>query len=262
MRALFVALDRWVSDGTGPPDSRVPRLSDGTAVFSVPRARHRDRDRAPGRARLPGHSRRHLHRPGSPPATCSTSGRISTAKGSCPIQPPDFVGAPIYPSFVSKTDEDGNELAGIRLPTVAAPTGTTTGWALRRAEFGLNEGCESAGQYIPFATTEAERLASGDPRPSLEERYGNNRGYVRAVARSARQLAREGLLLREGRQEIHRGGDPERHSEVRRQTHREVGSLHGAPPPGGAFCRRTREPPPAGGDGEARGGLVASSPRP
>src|SRR4030095_12272158 len=85
--------------------------------------------------------------------------------------PPSFDRRPSYAHFVSRVDADGNELAGIRLPEVAAPTGTTTGWGLRRAENGENDGCEAAGQYIPFKATEIERAAAGDPRRSLEARY-------------------------------------------------------------------------------------------
>jgi hypothetical protein len=88
-------------------------------------------------------------------------------------------------------------VAGIRLPPVAAPLATTTGWALRRAGFGENDGCESAGQNIPFATTSAERLASGDPRKSLEERYHTHERYVAAVARAAKMLQHRRLLLQE-----------------------------------------------------------------
>jgi hypothetical protein len=95
------------------------------------------------------------------------------------IYPPDFFGAPTYPSFVSKTDADGNEIAGIRLPPVAAPVATTTGWALRREGFALDDGCESAGQLIPFATTAAEgTLAASGRRPeiniccALAQRFG------------------------------------------------------------------------------------------
>jgi len=78
---------------------------------------------------------------------------------------------------------------------VAAPVATTTGWALRRAEFGLDDGCEGAGQSIPLARTEADRREANDPRVSLEERYGTHDGYVRAVADAARELMSERLLL-------------------------------------------------------------------
>ena len=109
--------------------------------------------------------------------------------------PPSVVGRPAYPIFVSKVDQDGNEVAGIRLPPVEAPIATTTGWALRRAGFGENDGCESDGQHIPFTTTKAERLAVGDPRRSLEERYKNHDGYVKAVTKAAQNLAKRRFLL-------------------------------------------------------------------
>jgi hypothetical protein len=109
--------------------------------------------------------------------------------------PASVAGRPAYPIFVSKVDEDGNEVAGIRLPPVEAPVATTTGWALRRAGFGENDGCEADGQHIPFRTTKADRLAAGDPRRSLEERYIDHDGYVREVARAAEKLAKRRFLL-------------------------------------------------------------------
>jgi hypothetical protein len=48
---------------------------------------------------------------------------------------------------------------------------------------------------VPFARTRAERLASGDPRLSLEERYGTHEGYVRAVRAAAANAAAQGFLL-------------------------------------------------------------------
>ncbi len=98
---------------------------------------------------------------------------------------------------MSKVDEDGNEAAGIRMPPVEAPIATTTGWALRRAGFSENDGCESNGQHIPFKTTQVERLAAGDPRLSLEERYQNHEGYVNAVAQAAKELEKRRFLLPE-----------------------------------------------------------------
>jgi hypothetical protein len=98
--------------------------------------------------------------------------------------------------FVSRVDRDGNEVAGIRLPPVAAPVATTTGWALRRGGFGENDGCEASGQHIAFKTSKAERLAAGDPRPSLEERYTNHAGYVAAVKTAAEKLEQQRFLLR------------------------------------------------------------------
>jgi hypothetical protein len=110
--------------------------------------------------------------------------------------PPPLSGRTAYSHFVSKVDRDGNEVAGIRLPPVAAPIATTTGWALRRDGFGANDGCEASGQHIPFTPTKTARLAAGDPRLSLEERYGTHDGYVTAVAKAAEKLEQQRLLLR------------------------------------------------------------------
>ena len=56
-----------------------------------------------------------------------------------------------------KTDEDGNEIAGIRLPDVTVPLATYTGWSLRSGAH-ANDGCEHAGQMIAFPKTKADRL--------------------------------------------------------------------------------------------------------
>ena len=116
-------------------------------------------------------------------------------RGMISNYPPSVAGRPAYPIFVSKVDEEGNEVAGVRLPPVAAPIATTTGWGLRRDGFGENEGGEADGQYIPFKTTKAERLASGDPRLSLEERYKDHAGYVQAVEKACNQLEKQRFLL-------------------------------------------------------------------
>ncbi|WP_020606236.1 alpha/beta hydrolase domain-containing protein [Spirosoma spitsbergense] len=193
LRALFVALDDWVTKGTPPPPSAVPRRADGNAVLAS-------------------------HQPGSPtgivprealgwPAIpdVTYTGLIttryqldfgpSTSQGMLTTFPPTITGRPVYVNFVSKVDQDGNEVAGIRLPSVAVPVATTTGWALRRAGFGENDGCEGAGQSIPFKNTKAERLQVNDPRLSLEERYRTHDGYVRAVTKATDELLKQRLLL-------------------------------------------------------------------
>ena len=96
-----------------------------------------------------------------------------------------------------KTDVDGNDLAGIRIPEVAVPLATYTGWALRAVPAGGDDGCDAAGQQIAFAKTKAERVALGDSRLSLEERYPNHAEYVDAVAAAANGLVRDRLLLEE-----------------------------------------------------------------
>jgi hypothetical protein len=83
------------------------------------------------------------------------------------------------------------------LPAIAVPLATYTGWGLRAAAFAGPDLCDAAGQHIAFASTKAERIANGDPRLSVEERYADRDVYVNAVAQAARDLARERLLLDE-----------------------------------------------------------------
>ncbi len=184
LRALLVALDEWVTTGNEPPASRVPRRVDGSLVPSLPRE-------MVGFPSIPG---------------VEYTGLMSTGdlfdygpdfdEGILTTLPPESAGSP-YPVFVPRTDADGNDLAGIRLPAVAAPRATFTGWALRAPAFGGPDLCDAAGQQIDFAATRAERLASRDPRLSLEERYPDPGAYVQAIQAAAQDLARERLLLGE-----------------------------------------------------------------
>lgn len=199
LRALFMALDDWVTKGTEPPKSAVPRQADGTTTVAVPQAGSQTGivpQAALGWPTIPGVTYTGL-------ITTRYQLDFGTSAGQEILThfPPTIDGRPTYVNFVSKVDNDGNEVAGIRLPPVAAPTATTTGWALRQQAFGANEGCEGAGQSIPFRTTKAERVAANDPRLSLEERYRNHAGYVEATGKAVNNLVRQRLLLPEDAQE-------------------------------------------------------------
>ena len=50
---------------------------------------------------------------------------------------------------------------------------------------------------LPLAATRAERVALGDPRPSLAERYVDESAYVAAVREAAQRMVSERLLLPE-----------------------------------------------------------------
>src|SRR5436190_22949192 len=192
-RALFLALDDW-TNGTPPPASRVPRLSDGTLVPPLPQS-------GMGFPSIPGvtytglKTTRYLfdYGPGfydtgiatiNPPVFPSTT----------PSYQDDTRNGPIYPSFIPKTDSDGNDIAGVRLPDVTVPLAPYTGWALRSGPQ-ANDGCESSGQMIPFARTEAERVTSGDPRPSVEARYPSFGNYLSQVNRAIDGLVKDRLML-------------------------------------------------------------------
>ena len=184
LRALLVTLDEWVTTGKRPPASRVPRRSDGTLVRSL----------AHGRAGFPDI-------PGVTYNGLMTTGDLFDYgprfdEGILTILPPDLVSTP-YRVFVPRTDADGNDIAGIRLPEIAVPLATYTGWALRAAAFAGDDLCDAAGQKIDFQQTKADRLAVGDPRRSIEERYPTHKDYVKEVTRAAIHLYRDRLLLDE-----------------------------------------------------------------
>jgi len=190
-RALFIVLDEWSTKGTPPPASRVPRLADGTLVPPLPRS-------GMGFPNIPGVTYTGL----KTTRYLLDYGSDFYETGIATINPPAItppyednpLNGPIYPSFVPKTDSDGNDVAGVRLPDVTVPLATYTGWALRSGVW-ANDGCEAAGQYIPLARTEAARIASGDPRPSIEERYPSFGQYYSAVIRAIDDMVKDRLLL-------------------------------------------------------------------
>lgn len=188
LRALLVALDEWVTSGKEPPASRVPRRADGTLVEALPREHL-------GFPAIPG-----VHYDG----LLSTGDLLDfgprAGDGVLSVLPPEITEP--YPALVPRTDADGNDMAGIRVPDVAAPLATYTGWAVRAAEYAGNDLCDAAGQELAFPGTRADRLAQGDPRPSIEERYGGRDGYVSAVGQAVRGLQQDRLLLAEDAERI------------------------------------------------------------
>jgi Alpha/beta hydrolase domain len=97
---------------------------------------------------------------------------------------------------VPKTDSDGNDIAGVRLVDVTVPLATYTGWGLRSGPQ-ASDGCESTGQYIPFAKTPADLVTPNgtDPRPSVVERYPTFSGYYTAVVNAINTMVSDRLLL-------------------------------------------------------------------
>jgi hypothetical protein len=182
LRALLVTLDECVSSGKEPPASRLPRRADGTLVPSLPQA-------LVGFPDIPGVTYTGLMSTGD-----LFNFGLSFDDGILTVLPPLLLGSP-YPVFVPTTDADGNDIAGIRLPDIAAPLATYSGWNLRAAAFARDDLCDAFGQKIDFAKTKSERLAIGDPRLSIEERYPNHVTYVNAVADAANRLHQQGFLL-------------------------------------------------------------------
>jgi hypothetical protein len=71
------------------------------------------------------------------------------------------------------------------------------GWNVAAEGFFKGTECGLSGSYVPFAKTKAERLANGDPRPSLEERYGTHERYVATVQTAAARMVRDRFLLQD-----------------------------------------------------------------
>jgi hypothetical protein len=101
----------------------------------------------------------------------------------------------VIPMLVPRTDADGNEIGGVPVVLGMAPQGTYLGWNITQAGFHKDQLCDYVGGMIPFAKTKAERVASGDPRLSLEERYKDHAGYVAAVRAAAAKAVASGFLL-------------------------------------------------------------------
>ena len=101
----------------------------------------------------------------------------------------------VIPMKVPRVDPDGNELGGVPTVLREAPLGTYLGWNIAAGGFYQGQVCNYVGGYIPFATTRSERLASGDTRLSLEERYVNHAGYVAKVTTAANSAFAQGYLL-------------------------------------------------------------------
>ncbi len=169
-------MDEWADKGIEPPDTRYPRLEKQTLVSreayaamfpSIPGAR-------------------------SPSVideinVLNFGPRFSSTGGMQTILPP--IHGPSYPLFVPKPDADGVGRDGINTILTRAPIGSNIGWNIR-AGFRAPDLCSLSGSFVPFAKTKADRLASGDPRRSLEERHKDHAGFVKAVEKATKDLVR------------------------------------------------------------------------
>ena len=183
-RAMLDTLDRWATDGTPPPPSRHPTVADGTLVqLEQWRALFPE---IPGIATPRAANELPLLDFGS-----------EVERGRITREPPARVGTATYAVLLPSVDADGNELAGIRAPMVAAPLATYTGWNIRARGYGHGGLYEFTGSTIPFPDTPEERAATGDPRPSVLERYPTPDAYVAAITAAARVLVAEGFMLEE-----------------------------------------------------------------
>ena len=172
LRALLLALNDWIADGTPPPESRYPTREAGTLAeledlrFPV----------IPG-VRLPSDVSR---------AYRLDYGPRFISDGIITNEPP--IVHSVFPFLVAQVDAGGNEIAGLRSPEQAVPLATYTGWSPFNP-------ISTPGSYIPFARTRVDREASGDERPSIEELYDSREQYLGLVASAGLELVESGYIL-------------------------------------------------------------------
>jgi len=186
-RALFAALVDWVTKGKEPPPSIYPTLAAGDLI--TPAAYAAQFPMIPGVPRpIPAELTQYDF-------SDELGFVVRDVSGVLRHVPPRWKRS--LPLVVPRVDADGNELAGIRSPLLSAPLGTYVGWNLISSGYRAGRYCYSNGGFIPFAATKAERLARGDPRPSLEERYPSREDYVARVKAQADRLVAQRYMLPE-----------------------------------------------------------------
>ncbi|HTA44538.1 MAG TPA: alpha/beta hydrolase domain-containing protein, partial [Bryobacteraceae bacterium] len=182
-RALMVDLTEWVTKGVAPPASRYPRLDHGDLVKA----------NATGFPSIPGVK--------SPEPLVNAfvdydfgpDFNYNDLSGVITKEPPAI--KQTLPTLVPRVNKDGNDEVGVPSVLLQAPLGTYSGWNVTAAGFNKGQICGLNGGFIPFAKTRAERMASGDPRPSLEERYASHDAYVARVKAAADNAVKERFLL-------------------------------------------------------------------
>jgi hypothetical protein len=191
MRAALVSLDRWATDGIAAPPSQYPRADDGTALPA-----EAVQERYPAIPDVTFGPPNQLSVRNYGPTITPAGGVIATSPG---VELPNTA----YTVLVPKMDEDGLDVAGLRRPDdVQTPTATVNGWGVRGDGFRAGDLCGLNGRIIPFARTEAERRAVGDPRLSLQERYPTHAEYVQRVTAATLDLQQRGYVLEEDARQI------------------------------------------------------------
>ncbi|MEQ1758918.1 MAG: alpha/beta hydrolase domain-containing protein [Vicinamibacterales bacterium] len=182
LRALLLDLDAWIRSDTAPPASTYPTIARSELV-------PRERVRFPLIPGLP--FAEHV-----PPVFRMDLGAQFTTTRVITREPPTL-GAP-YAVLVPQVNSDGNDVGGVALPDVSVPLGTFTGWNLSDPPLpGLRYLAGLIGAFQPLAKTREERERTGDPRPSIAERYPTRQVYLDAVRRAADALVAGRFLRRD-----------------------------------------------------------------
>jgi hypothetical protein len=183
LRAILVAMDDWATNGTAPPDNRIPVRAQETAVpaevvkSNFPAIQNVECPSEPSRLHLQDHG-------------------PDFNNGIMSNEPPIVDKSKEYAVLVPQIGADGNEIPGIRTPHVETPIATYTGWNFRKGS-SENALVGVTGSCLPFARTREERRKSGDSRPSLEELYRTREEYARQVKAAVQKLVDQRLLLPE-----------------------------------------------------------------
>jgi hypothetical protein len=181
LRALVSRMIAWVGKGTPPPDSRYPRLSDGTLV-SIDQVRFPE---IPGIMfpRVIHVAYRADYGPGWP-------------QGVVTKQPPELGQA--FPALVSQVDSIGNEIGGVRNVEIRVPMATYAPWSLRIGLPGpQDEISDFRGMTIPLSRNAEEQNRVGDTRPPLSSLYPSRGAFLAETEAAARELVGDGFLLSE-----------------------------------------------------------------
>jgi hypothetical protein len=184
-RALLARLVAWVKDGTLPPPSRYPTIAAGELVTPT--------SAAMGWPAISGVPAPEAAINLMPDYDLGWSFRYRDESGVATLQPPRI--RQVLPARVPRVDRDGNEVGGVPAVPLLVPIGTYTGWNVRTSGYGAGGSCGFIGGFVPFARTELERQQRGDPRVSLQARYGDHAGFVKRVRAAAEAQVREGWLL-------------------------------------------------------------------
>jgi hypothetical protein len=187
MNALLAAMVAWVVKGTPTPPSQYPLLKNGDLVAPTRKAM--------GFPIIPGLTLTDNFENPLMDYDWGSDFKYNDVSGIISNEPPSV--KKVIPLLIPKVNPDGNEIAGVPSVLLQAPLGTYLGWNLTATGFFKGHLCAFTGGYVPFAKTQADRMASDDPRLSLQERYSDHDGYVAAVRAAAEKAVSERFLLKE-----------------------------------------------------------------